>query len=214
MLDARCRDPRVKVLWISFPADQLFRKAGSDPLVQYFIYLIDGASRDANRSQFLLIQLANYLRFILIFQLLDGSRNPANHFCDAEYFGAEILFRAFRKLHLLFADTHVLTPSNSRSYSTDATSPIIHPLPYREDIGVRYFGGCRAHGWVYRVVVSSDKFWENVDIPVRVFIGEVFIEPVPNCPLSSLHDRAFNVGIFTYLKLNALTFQRVLKLSV
>ena len=195
---------------IEYPL-QRTRYSASDPLVQYFIYLIDGVSRDSNRSRILLIELAIYRHFIQIFHLVDVSRCPTNHFCDAEYLGAEILFGPFRKLHLLFADTHVLTRKKSPSYRMDATSPIIYLLRYRDDIGIRYFGRCHARCREY-CVIGVDEFRENVDISVRVFRGELFIEPVPNCSLIPFQDREFNVGIFTYLNLNA--FRNVLILSV
>ena len=65
-----------------------------------------------------------------------------------------------------------------------------------------------------RIVVSFDIFRKNVYISVRIFVGKIFIQPIADRPMSSFDDRAFHVGIFTYVKMVALAFLQVLKLSI
>ena len=58
ILQASCRHPRVEVLTVTSPAEGIFANATSDPLVQYFIYLIECPVSYSYGSQFLAIKLA------------------------------------------------------------------------------------------------------------------------------------------------------------
>jgi len=65
-----------------------------------------------------------------------------------------------------------------------------------------------------RVIVGPEKFWENFDIPVGIFVGEIFIQPIANRPMRRFDNATINVGIPTHLKLNALEFQRLLEVFI
>jgi len=58
ILHASCRHPTVDVLTVTSPADEIFGNAESDPLVQYFVYLIGGPVSYSYGGQFLAIKLA------------------------------------------------------------------------------------------------------------------------------------------------------------
>jgi len=53
------------------------------------------------------------------------------------------------------------------------------------------------------IVVSFDNVGRK---SVRICTSKIFIQPIADSPMSSFDDRAFHVGIFTYLKLDALAF--------
>jgi len=101
-----------------------------------------------------------------------------------------------------------------RFYCTKVTTLIIHPIPNRGNIGICYFRWRHASSVVNRICVCFDKFWENVDISVRIFIGKVFVELIANHSISNFYDGAFHFGIFIYLKLKVLMFQHVLKVFI
>jgi hypothetical protein len=61
-----------------------------------------------------------------------------NYFNDPKYFGTEIVFRGFGKLHFLFADTHVLPDTKLWCRDSNPLSPGFHPAPYCEDFSVGY----------------------------------------------------------------------------
>jgi len=67
---------------------------------------------------------------------------------------------------------------------------------------------------VNRVIVGVDKFWKNVDIPVVIFVSEIFIQPIANWPLRKFDCATFNVGIPKHLKLNALAFKQILEVFI
>ena len=64
------------------------------------------------------------------------------------------------------------------------------------------------------MIVDLDKFWKNVDIPVGIFVSEIFIQRIANCPMSAFDHATFNVGIPTHLKLDALAFQHLSEVSI
>jgi len=58
ILHASCRHPRVDVLTITSPADEIFANSASDLLVKYFIYLIGGPVSYSYGGKFLAIKLS------------------------------------------------------------------------------------------------------------------------------------------------------------
>ena len=50
-----------------------------------------------------------------------------------------------------------------------------------------------------------------VDVTVRVFVREIFVEFISHGSLDSFDDRAFDIRVPTDLKLYALAFQQLLK---
>ena len=68
-------------------------------------------------------------------------------------------------------------------------------------------GHSRRHhacGQVNRVIVGLDIFRQNVYISVGIFIRKVLVESISDRPVSTFHDRTFDIGIFPNLKLNTL----------
>jgi len=89
---------------------------------------------------------------------------------------------------------------------TNAASPGLHPLPYRENVRIGHSRRRYTRRRVYRVILGPDKFWENVVIPVGTFVDEIFIQPTANSTIRMFHEATFNFRIPTHLKLNALAF--------
>jgi len=58
VLHASCTHPSVEVVTVTSSADEIIVNAASDPLVQYFIYLIGRAVSYSYEGQFLAIKLA------------------------------------------------------------------------------------------------------------------------------------------------------------
>ena len=65
-----------------------------------------------------------------------------------------------------------------------------------------------------RVILGLDKFWKNVDIPVGIFVSEIFKQPIANCPMRTYDHAKFNVGIPIHLKMDALAFQHLSEVSI
>ena len=88
-----------------------------------------------------------------------------NYFNDPKYFGTEIVFGGFGKLHFLFADTQVQPDTKLGCRDSNPQSPGFHPAPYCEDVSVgkslRRHTSCRVD-----CVISLDKFRQNVYIPI------------------------------------------------
>jgi len=93
-------------------------------------------------------------------------------------------------------------------FGTNATSLIIQPLPYRENIRIDHLRQRHDSTIVNRVIVLFDKFRENADIFVRTFIGEILVEPIANVSMISIKDGAIDVGIFTRLNPDVLMLQK------
>jgi len=55
-------------------------------------------------------------------------------------------------------------------------------------------------------IVPLDKFGQDIYISIRVLIGEISLQFFAQSSVDTLHDRTFDVGISTDLKLDALTF--------
>jgi len=100
----------------------------------------------------------------------------------------------------------VLTLANLGLRDSKATSPILHPLLYLENVPIGHSRQRHASRLVDRVSVGFDKFRENVDISVRIFISAIFVHHIANRSMRAFDDGAFNFGILTHLKKNALTF--------
>jgi len=58
ILRTGCRNPRVEILTISFPPDEIFENAFPIQFVYDFIYFINGMLSDSNRREFLRIKLS------------------------------------------------------------------------------------------------------------------------------------------------------------
>jgi len=113
---------------------------------------------------------------------------------------------AHAKLQLLLADMHVLPHAKFGFRDEDALSAGLNRLPFRENVLIGYSPKSHAHRLVNRVIVGPGKFWENVDIFVRIFVGEIFIQPIANRCLRTFEDATFNFVIPAHLKLNSLAF--------
>ena len=64
IIHASCMHPRVEVLTVTSPADEILVNAASDPHVQYSIYLIGGPVSYSYGGQFLAVKLEFYRRAI------------------------------------------------------------------------------------------------------------------------------------------------------
>jgi hypothetical protein len=97
-----------------------------------------------------------------------------NYFKNPKYLGTEIVFRVLDKFHFLFSDTHVLRDTNLGCLDSNLLSPGFHPAPYCEDFSVghslRRHTICR----VDCVIVSLDKFRQNVYIPLGIRECKIF----------------------------------------
>ena len=63
-------------------------------------------------------------------------------------------------------------------------------------------------------IVPLVKFGQDMYIFIRVLVGEISGHFIAQRSVDALHDRAFDVGISTDLKLYTLTFWRLLKLGI
>ena len=55
-------------------------------------------------------------------------------------------------------------------------------------------------------IVPLNKLGQDVYISIRVLIGEVSVQFIAQSSVDALHDRTFDVGISTDLKLDPFTF--------
>jgi len=127
-----------------------------------------------------------------------------NCFNDPKYFGTEIVFRSFCKLHFLFADTHVLPDRKRVCRDSNPLSPGFNPAPYCKDVSVGHSRRRHTSCIVDCVIVSFDKFRQNVYTPVGIGERKISEKSISDRPLSTLYDHTFHVGISANLKLNAL----------
>ena len=63
-----------------------------------------------------------------------------------------------------------------------------------------------------RVIVGLEKFRQNIDISVGMFMCKIFVESIANPAKHTFSDRTFEVGVPAHLKLNALVLLHVLKM--
>ena len=108
-----------------------------------------------------------------------------------KYLGAEILFGCLGKPHILLADSHVLPQAKRRFRKSKAPSSGLRPLAYRELVRIGHSRGRHSSRRVNCVTVGREKFRENVDMSVGIFICKIFVE--------SIYDRTFLVGVSTHL---------------
>ena len=125
-----------------------------------------------------------------------------NYFNIPKYFGAEIVFCGL--LHFLFADYHVLPDTKLGRRDSNTLSLGLHPTPYSEDVSIVHSRRRRACSLVNRVIVSLDKFRQNVYISVRISDRGKFEKSLSDRPLGTFHDGTFHIGIFENLELNVL----------
>jgi hypothetical protein len=126
-----------------------------------------------------------------------------NYFNNPKYFGTEIVFRGFCKPHFLFADTKVLPDTKLGCCDSNPLYPCFHPAKYCEDVNV---GHSRLRHTSFRVdcvIVSLDKFRQNVYIPVRIGERKISQTSISDRPVSTIYDRAFHVGISGNFKIYA-----------
>ena len=122
--------------------------------------------------------------------------------------------RGFGKLHFLFGETHVLPATNLGCRDSNPLSSGFHPAPYCEDVTVGHSRRRHSNCRVDCVIVSLDKFRQNVYITVGIAGSKIFERSISQCPVSTFYDRTFDVGIFANLKLTGLVTQHVLKMFI
>ena len=124
------------------------------------------------------------------------------YFNDPKYFGTEIVFRSFSKPHFLFADT---LPDTKLSYRySKPLSPGLHLAPYCEEFRVGHSRMCHSSCRVDCVIVSFDKFWQDIYIALCIRGCKVFEMSITDRTVSTFHDSTYLVGISANFKLNAL----------
>ena len=87
----------------------------------------------------------------------------------------------------------MLADAISRYLDAHFAPCFLHSLPQREYVG------------------AADIVREYVDVTVRVFVCEIFVQFIAHSSLDSFDDRAFDIGVPTDLKLYAFAFQQLLK---
>jgi hypothetical protein len=127
-----------------------------------------------------------------------------NYFNDSKNFGTEIVFRSLCKLHFVFADSHVQPDTKLWRRDKNTLSQGLHPTPYCEDVRIGHSRMWITCGRVNCVIVSLDKFRQNVNIYVSILVREKSVQSISDRIVSMFHDRIFHIGFFTNLKLNAL----------
>jgi len=77
-----------------------------------------------------------------------------------------------------------------------------HLIPDCQDVGVAHTGGCHACGRINCSIVPLNKFGQDINIFIRVLIGEISVQFIAQRPVDTLHDCTFDVWISTDLKLD------------
>jgi len=104
-----------------------------------------------------------------------------------------------------FSSESYVLPDTKLGRCDSHTLPLgLHPTPYCEDVSIGHSRRCHACSRVNRVIVSLDKFRQNVNISVRVPERKISVQTISDRPLGTFHDRTFHIGIYANLKLNAL----------
>jgi len=125
-------------------------------------------------------------------------------FADPENFGAKILLGSLGEHHLLFADAHVLPFAKRRRFRVANALPgRLHPLPFCWHYRFGDSRGRHVSRRVNRIVAGLDKFRQEIDISLCIFICKIFLETTANCAMHAFYDCTFQVGVPTHLKLNA-----------
>ena len=115
------------------------------------------------------------------------------HFDNSKDLRTEILFVRLGKFRFLLTDSNVLADAISRCLDAHLAPSFLHSLPQREYVG------------------AADIVREYVDVTVRVFVCEIFVQFISYGSLDSFDDQAFDIGVPTDLKLYALALQQLLK---
>jgi len=103
-------------------------------------------------------------------------------------------------LHFLFVDSHVL-PDTKHDRSDTNTLPVdLHPTIFCVDESIGHSRRRYACGRMNRVIVSLDKFRQNVYISVGIFICKILVQSISDYPMSMFHDRTFDFGMFAIWK--------------
>ena len=126
-----------------------------------------------------------------------------NYFNNHKYFGTEIVFCTLWKLHFLFADSHVLPDTKLGRRDSNTLTLGLHPTPYCEDVSIGHSRRLHACSRVNCVIVSLDKFRQNVYIAVRIRGRKKFEKSISDRPVNTFHDRTLHIKISAYMKLNA-----------
>ena len=142
---------------------------------------------------------------VYILELVDGSQAPQHYFRNPKYLSAEILLDRLAKVHHLLADAHLLPYAKRRFRTADAKSAGLHPLPYRKNVRIGHSRVRHASRRVNRVIVGPDKLSEKIDTYAGIFICKIIVKSIANSAMSTFHDRTFEVGFITQMKLCAIT---------
>jgi len=121
------------------------------------------------------------------------------------------LFGRLGKLGLLLTDSNVLADAISRHLDAHLAPSFLHSLPQREYVGICDICGNHAGRTVDRRVIADYKVREYVDVTVRVIVREIFVQFIAHGSHDSFENRAFDIGVPTDLKIQALAFQQLLK---
>ena len=127
------------------------------------------------------------------------SQTPIDYFNDPKYFGTEIWRLSLGKLHLFFADAHVLPDVNLCLIDSNALSLELHPKPCGEDVRIGHSRRRHVYGRVNRVIIALDKFRKNVYITMVILKYKVLVESFADRSMSMFHDVIFHFGIFAHL---------------
>jgi hypothetical protein len=118
-----------------------------------------------------------------------------NYFNDPKYFGIEIVFGGLGKFHFLFADTHVLSDTKPGCRDSNTQSPGFHPAPYCEDVDVGHSRQRHTSCRMDCVIISLDKFQQNVYKTMWIRECKIFESSITDCPVKTFYARTFYVGI-------------------
>jgi len=117
-----------------------------------------------------------------------------NYFNNHKYFGTEIVFCTLWKLHFLFADSHVLPDTKLGRRDSNTLTLGLHPTPYCEDVSIGHSRRLHACSRVNCVIVSLDKFRQNVNISVRVPERKISVKSISGRPVGVFNDCTFLIG--------------------
>jgi len=99
-----------------------------------------------------------------------------NYFNDPKYFGTEVVLCSLCKLHFLFVDSLVL-PDTKLGCRDTKTLPLgLHPTPYGEEFNIDHSRRRHACGPVNLVIVSLDKFRQNVYIYLYLYLNVKYLK--------------------------------------
>ena len=91
------------------------------------------------------------------------------------------------------------------------TARLVYHLPDRRNVCVSQFSRCHPRGFVEFIVVTFNKFGQDDYMPVRVFVGKIFVQFIALCSISSFDNRTIYIRISAHLKLNSLALEQFLR---